>query len=152
MSVAAVGVQRESRTSNAVVLSTPGELRQVLANLIGNAIDAMRGGGRLRIRLSEQQTSPQPSSIRISIADTGVGIPPEILPSIFEPFVTTKGETGTGLGLWVTAEIIRKNGWKIRVHSCRAAARSGTVFSIIIPRLGEASVIPAHGVPTVAHS
>ena len=152
MSVAAVGVQRESRTSNAVVLSTPGELRQVLANLIGNAIDAMRGGGRLRIRLSEQHTSPQPSSIRISIADTGVGIPPEILPSIFEPFVTTKGETGTGLGLWVTAEIIRKNGWKIRVHSCRAAARSGTVFSIIIPRLGEASVIPAHGVPTVAHS
>ncbi len=140
MSVAAVTVHRELRTSNALVLSTPGELRQVLANLIGNAIDAMRGGGRLRIRLSEQHTSPRSSSIRISIADTGIGIAPDILPTIFEPFVTTKGETGTGLGLWVTSEIIRKNGWKIRVHSCRAARRRGTVFSILIPKIGAPSI------------
>jgi signal transduction histidine kinase len=121
------------------VLSTPGELRQVLANLVGNAIDAMRGGGTLRIRIAELGTYQRMSgtstspTIRISIADTGGGIPPEVLPTIFEPFVTTKGETGTGLGLWVTSEILKKNGWKIRVRSCRLPRRSGTVFAILIP-------------------
>ena len=114
------------------VLSTPpGELRQVLANLIGNATDAMRQGGCLRIRISErkdvQRGAPQ---VRITIGDNGTGIPPDVLPTIFEPFVTTKGETGTGLGLWVTSEIIKKNGWSIRVRSRReiSGAESGYGF------------------------
>lgn len=136
---AEVKVRLESRAAHAQVLSTPGELRQVLANLVGNAIDAMRGGGTLRIRIAELGTYQRMSgtstspTIRISIADTGGGIPPEVLPTIFEPFVTTKGETGTGLGLWVTSEILKKNGWKIRVRSCRLPRRSGTVFAILIP-------------------
>jgi signal transduction histidine kinase len=133
---AGVTVERDSHCERAQVLSTPGELRQVFANLIGNAIDAMRRGGRLRIRISEYQRFDHPGQmIRITIADTGVGIPPEVLPAIFEPFVTTKGETGTGLGLWVTSEIIKKNGWRIRVRSCRMVRQSGTVFSILIPKL-----------------
>jgi signal transduction histidine kinase len=153
MTAACVSAQREMRAENALVLSTPGELRQVLANLVGNAIDAMRGGGHLRIRVSEQpSSSPLSSLIRVSIADSGVGIPPEVLPAIFEPFVTTKGETGTGLGLWVTSEIIRKNGWKIRVHSSRTPGRSGTVFSILIPKLGEPSMRAEHALPARAHS
>ena len=152
MAATSVSAQRELRTSSALVLSTPGELRQVLANLIGNAIDAMRGGGRLRIRVSEQSSSSQhSSSIRISVADTGTGIPPEVFPAIFEPFVTTKGETGTGLGLWVTSEIIRKNGWKIRVRSSRRPEHSGTVFSIQIPKLGEPSIPSANAIPARAH-
>ena len=57
------------------------------------------------------------------------------MPTIFEPFVTTKGETGTGLGLWVTAEIMKMNGWRIRVRTCRDPRRSGTIFSIVIPKL-----------------
>jgi signal transduction histidine kinase len=131
-----VMVQPELRSATAEVLSTPGELRQVMANLVGNAIDAMRGGGRLRIRVSEPKRSDRSSRyIRITIADTGTGIPHEVRPSIFEPFVTTKGETGTGLGLWVTSEIIRKNGWQIRFQSSRIPRRSGTAFSIVIPKL-----------------
>ena len=65
---AGIRVEREERAPSATVLSTPGELRQVIANLVGNAIDAMRGGGRLRIRISENH-----QLIRLTIADTGIG-------------------------------------------------------------------------------
>jgi C4-dicarboxylate-specific signal transduction histidine kinase len=131
-----VRVNRELLSSFATVLSSPGELRQILANLIGNAIDAMRGGGCLRIRISDFAKADEESrSVRITVADNGTGIASSVLPTIFEPFVTTKGETGTGLGLWVTSEIIKKNGWKIRVRTSRSPNRSGTAFSIIIPQI-----------------
>jgi signal transduction histidine kinase len=119
------------RTTALNVLASPGELRQVIANIVGNALDAMRNGGRLRLRVSEA-TGDSPMA-RLSIADTGHGIPRQILHTIFEPFVTTKGETGTGLGLWVSAEIVKKNGWSMRVRSCTVPCRSGTVFSILMP-------------------
>jgi signal transduction histidine kinase len=125
-----ITVERKDGSASAAVLSTPGELRQVIANLVGNAIDAMRTGGYLRIRVSERC-----GFVRLTIADTGMGIPSDVLPKIFEPFVTTKGETGTGLGLWVTAEIMKRNGWKIRVRSNGDPGRSGTTFSILIPAL-----------------
>jgi signal transduction histidine kinase len=133
---AGVKVHSEILSGTATVLSTPGELRQILANIIGNATDAMRQGGCLTIRISNQkQWQRTGCCVRLTIADNGTGIPPDILPTIFEPFVTTKGETGTGLGLWVTSEIVKKNGWKIRVRSSRNPARRGTVFSLVIPQL-----------------
>ena len=130
---AKVRVQAQCRGDAPIVLSTPGELRQVIANLVGNAIDAMKTGGCLWLRTAVHQRA-----VRLTIADSGAGIPTDVLPTIFEPFVTTKGETGTGLGLWVTAEILKKNGWSIRVRSCRKPQRSGTMFSIEMP-LMEAS-------------
>jgi signal transduction histidine kinase len=137
---AGVTVDCENEAPTAAVLSTPGELRQVLSNLIGNATDAMRQGGRLRIRITTHRgCSPACRRIRITIADNGCGIPDNVLPTIFEPFVTTKGETGTGLGLWITAEIIKKNHWSIRVRSSRTPGRSGTAFSILIPELANPS-------------
>jgi signal transduction histidine kinase len=128
LAAAEIAVQVEAADSAATVLASPGELRQVIANLIGNAIDAMRHGGRLRIRISIARRR-----LRLTIADSGSGIPPALLPAIFEPFVTTKGETGTGLGLWVTGEIIRRNGWTIRVRSRSGVPTSGTTFSITMP-------------------
>ena len=130
LGAAGIVVKREERAPSATILSSPGELRQIIANLVGNAIDAMRTGGRLRIRISQFR-----ELVRLTIADTGSGIPSDVLPKIFEPFVTTKGETGTGLGLWVTAEIIKRNGWKIRVRSCSVPGHSGTTFSILMPAL-----------------
>ena len=127
---AGIQVERSERAPSATVLSSPGELRQIIANLVGNAIDAMRTGGRLTIRITESG-----EWVRLTIADSGTGIPSDVLPTIFEPFVTTKGETGTGLGLWVTAEIMKRNGWKIRVRSCSHPGRSGTAFYIVIPAL-----------------
>jgi signal transduction histidine kinase len=80
--------------------------------------------------------------IRITVADNGSGIPPESLGRIFEPFYTTKKDTGTGLGLWVSKGIVRKHGGSIRVRSRLGGRASGTVFSIFLPCQGEGS--PAH--------
>jgi signal transduction histidine kinase len=131
-----ISVEQEVRMKSAAVLSSPGELRQVMANLIGNSIDAMRRGGRLRIRISRDRVSCGVDGVRLTIADSGSGIPPDILPKIFEPFITTKGETGTGLGLWVTEEIVKKNGWKMQVRSSGRPGRSGTTFSLCMPLPG----------------
>ena len=138
LAAANVIVEPEIRSSGVAVLSSPGELRQVIANLIGNSIDAMRSGGRLRIRISREKACRRDSvqCVRLTIADKGAGIPQELLPDIFEPFVTTKEETGTGLGLWVTNEIVRRNGWKIKVRSSRTPGHSGTAFSIQMPIAG----------------
>ena len=116
------------------IMGLGGELRQVFANLITNALDAMREGGTLtiRVRHARELTNGLRPGVRISIADTGCGIPPEIRPRIFEPFVSTKDNTGTGLGLWVSSEIVQKHSGSIRLKT-RTTVDSGTVFSVFIP-------------------
>ena len=114
------------------------ELRQVFANLISNAQDAMPEGGRLRLRV-RPETSPQAGGgrgIRVIVADTGLGIPEDVRHQIFEPFVSTKADTGTGLGLWVSDGIVRKHGGKIRVRSHCDGEVHGTVFSMFLPANG----------------
>jgi signal transduction histidine kinase len=120
---AGVQVQREFEAADPI-LGASGELRQVFSNLIINAVDAMRRGGCLTVRIRNRRDPANQAirGVRISIADTGMGIPKAMLHRIFEPFVTTKGETGTGLGLWVTAEIVHKLSGRIRVRS-RIASR-----------------------------
>jgi signal transduction histidine kinase/HAMP domain-containing protein len=114
-----------------------GELRQVFANLIGNAIDASSDGGRLlvRARRSRSWKNSEQTGIRFAVADTGTGMEPAVLERIFEAFFTTKSVTGTGLGLWVSQEIVEKHGGLIHVRSRTAAlgAQSGTVFELFIP-------------------
>lgn len=119
-----------------------GEIRQVLANMVANSIDATDAGGRLlvRARPSRDWKNPARTGIRFVIADTGVGMSPEVRDRIFEAFYTTKEVTGTGLGLWVSHEIILKHQGFVRVRS-RAAERSlpvpprpsGTVIQFFIP-------------------
>lgn len=95
--------------SSVTIQGYPNELKQVFLNLIGNAIDAMKKGGRLRIRVSghsEMATGRQ--GVRISICDTGSGIDPKDARRIFEPFFTTKETKGTDLGLWISRGIIQK--------------------------------------------
>lgn len=108
------------------------QLRQVLSNLVINAKDSMPDGGRLQIRTRHVHLSKEfpLGSIRILVADTGTGIPKELLTSIFEPFVTTKGEKGTGLGLWIVRGIIGNHGGKISVKS---KVGEGTIFKIELP-------------------
>ena len=114
------------------VLTSAGELRQVLVNLIGNAIDAMADGGKLKIRChaSDLKTSAREPRVRLTVADTGIGMSPETLSRAFDPFFTTKGSAGTGLGLWLCREILAKHGFNLRVKSKLA---KGTVFSISMP-------------------
>jgi two-component system, chemotaxis family, CheB/CheR fusion protein len=113
----------------------PGELRQLFSNLILNAMDAMKGGGRLRLRVarSHEWSGNERQGVRVTVADTGDGIGAKDLPHIFEPFYTTKKDQGTGLGLWLAYGIVQKHGGTMRVMSSTAEGRSGTVFSVFLP-------------------
>ena len=107
------------------------QIRQVLSNLVINAKDAMPNGGKLTIRSRHLPTRDDLHGwVRILIADTGSGIPPEMVSTIFEPFVTTKGEKGTGLGLWIVKGIIQNHAGRLRVKS---KLGKGTVFKIDLP-------------------
>jgi PAS domain S-box-containing protein len=113
----------------------PGELRQVVSNLLANSLDACDAGDAICVRV-HASCSPRDLSIRgvrVVVADTGRGITPENLPRIFEPFFTTKKDTGTGLGLWVSRELIEKHGGHLGVRSSVSGRRAGTVFSLFLP-------------------
>ncbi|MGC2698368.1 MAG: ATP-binding protein [Candidatus Angelobacter sp.] len=125
-----VEVQTELETLPDAVIAAD-QIRQVLSNLVINARDAMPRGGRLRIRTRHIPGYDDLHGwIRILIADTGTGIPRDMLRSIFEPFVTTKGEKGTGLGLWIVKGIIQNHAGKLSVKS---SLGRGTVFKIDLP-------------------
>jgi signal transduction histidine kinase len=117
------------------IMAVAGELRQLILNLVGNAMDSMWQGGTLTIRLTNWQENNNGSrrGVRMTIADTGSGIDPAVKATLFEPFVSTKGNTGTGLGLWVSSEIVRNHGGTIRVKSQASSRVSGTVFSVFLP-------------------
>ncbi|MHB1743797.1 MAG: sensor histidine kinase [Acidobacteriaceae bacterium] len=120
----AAKVQTFRRYRDAVELfAFSGEVRQLFANLIGNALDAMPNGGRLflSVRASHAWYQPEVQGIRITIADTGSGMTEAVRRRIFEPFFTTKEITGTGLGLWISSEIIAKHQGTVRVRSRPAA-------------------------------
>lgn len=152
-----VQVFRQYR-SGAELLAFSGEMRQLFANLIGNALDAMPKGGRLllSVRTSQAWDRPGIQGVRITVADTGSGMTRAVRQRIFEAFYTTKEATGTGLGLWVSSEIIAKHQGKVRVRSraacppqnteAAASATSpglgdptGTVFMLFFPFEGAAS-------------
>jgi PAS domain S-box-containing protein len=118
------------------LLCFAGEIRQVLANLIVNAVDAMPAAGILTLRAragrGRLQDGGWGDGVHVSVADTGTGMSPQTKAKIFEAFFTTKQATGTGLGLWVSEEIIRKHRGIIRVRS-RQGERSGTCFWIFLP-------------------
>ena len=122
-----------------------GEMRQVLNNLVRNALDAMSTGGQLFIGIQAQtelvavkgETRP---GVRLTIADTGEGISPRIAERLFEPFQTTKESTGTGLGLWVSRGIVEKHGGTIRTRT-QTGVTHGTVFSVWLPVEGGATLM-----------
>ena len=112
-----------------------GELRQVISNLVTNAIDASPEDAVLRVRIRhahrwDEQRTP---GVRVSIGDHGHGIPATLQPEIFKPFVTTKGLKGTGLGLWLSHSIIERHGGRLSLRSSTSPGRSGTTFSFFIP-------------------
>lgn len=134
------------------IAGRPAELREVLTNLIINAVDALPRGGTITISTSNERWSDDAEGVVIEVADTGMGMSAEVREHIFDPFFTTKGEHGTGLGLAVSLGIIQSHGGKIEVES---AINVGTRFIIRLPvRTAEqtkvnqpvsvASVIPGH--------
>jgi len=126
-------IQRYTPTETLRVF--PGEIRQILANLIVNAIEASTHRGAVTLRVRPASSG---HGIRITIADNGTGIPPQVRRHLGEPFFTTKGQGGTGLGLWVSRSIVERYGGKLRMRSIHTSdplgkARHGTVFTLFLP-------------------
>ncbi len=117
------------------VLCFDGEIRQVLNNIVGNAIDAMHpAGGRLLLRSREATDwKTGRKGLGLTVADTGSGMSSETLKRIFDAFYTTKGIGGTGLGLWVSKEIVERHEGVLKVRSRQKPGRSGTVFYLFMP-------------------
>lgn len=117
------------------ITALAGEIRQAFSNLISNAIDAMPKGGSLCIRISKSHgwKSSSQCGVRITIMDTGTGISQPARKKLFEPFFTTKEDVGTGLGLWITKNIVEKHHGSIRLVSRTGADDHGTAFSIYLP-------------------
>ncbi len=114
-----------------ILLCYEGELKQVLVNLIANSFDAMRHGGKLVLRSREVTFwSSGERGVRITVADDGTGLSPEACRHLFEPFFSTKGINGAGLGLWISKDLIERNGGRIRVRSKARKDSHGTVVSM----------------------
>ena len=116
------------------ILCLEGEVRQVINNLVRNALDAMPAGGRLLVRLHAQRDwQSGTDGVRLTVADTGEGISASIRPHLYEPFQTTKDLTGTGLGLWVSKGIVERHGGRMAYRTRRDAEFRGTVFTVWLP-------------------
>jgi len=128
-----IQVARDYRDHSAVHCYSS-ELRQVFGNFISNAFDAVRLGGTIFLRTRESRdvfTGEQ--GIRVTVADSGHGMDSQTLKRIAEPFFTTKGINGTGLGLWISKDILQKHCARMRIRSSQREGRSGTVFSVFLP-------------------
>jgi PAS domain S-box-containing protein len=142
LTAAAIAVEFEAE-QEAEVSCMPNETQQIFANLISNAIDAMPRGGRLAIRLrpSRDWKDSSIAGMRITFSDSGVGMDRTTMRSIYEPFFTTKTDTGTGLGMWVLAQLVDRHHGHANVWSTQRPGRSGTTFSIFLP-FGNAGANP----------
>jgi signal transduction histidine kinase/CheY-like chemotaxis protein len=128
-----VVLEKRYRTP-AGIYGFPVELKQVFLNLIGNAVQAMPQGGRLRLSIREAfDAKLQRRGIAISVTDTGCGVDPEHAKRLFEPFFSTKSTKGTGLGLWISKGIIQKYEGSIHFRSVRQASKCSTCFRVFIP-------------------
>jgi PAS domain S-box-containing protein len=124
--------------NSVVVDAFPAELRQVFTNLITNAAEAASPGGQVRVSIIPQAAvigddgQKQQAGATIVIADNGSGVPESVRPQLFQPFFTTKGEYGTGLGLWVSRGIINKHGGTIDLESNTDEGTHGTIVSVFL--------------------
>jgi signal transduction histidine kinase/CheY-like chemotaxis protein len=132
-----------SNRSGAHVSGDASELRDVLVNMIFNAVDAMPEGGRLTLAAERRD-----EKVVVTVADTGCGMSPEVRSRVFDPFFTTKGVEGMGLGLSVSYGVIRRHGGTIRVES---EAGRGSTFRVVLPLVGCAGRSPGAGAQAGAH-
>ena len=120
-------------STDLVVSGVESEIRQVFWNLLTNSLDAVPPQGRIKVRISASLPVACAPGVRITVADSGHGIDADKLEHVFEPFFTTK-ENGNGLGLWITSEIVKKHSGLMRIRSRSSGERTGTIFSIFLPR------------------
>ncbi len=129
------GVKLDLDLSNSIDFNCfEGEIRQVLNNLVGNAIDAMPSGGRLVVRVRRVTLwRSGKAGVQITIADSGCGMSPKTRANLFHPFFTTKGMDGTGLGLWISKEFVEKSGGRLLLRTSQQPPYCGTTFLLLLP-------------------
>ncbi len=138
-----ITAERELTLADDKVTCDPDQVEQALVALLVNAVEAMSEGGKLTVRTAEDGAGPE--RVKISVSDTGIGIPPDLVPRIFDPFFSTKHETkGVGLGLAVVYGIVQRHDGRIDVES---QPGRGTTFTITLPRRphGSLDAAPAAG-------
>lgn len=145
--ISQAGLTLQHDLDDATITGFPVELRQVFTNLLANAIDASSGAGRLEITLrntpavrSSAARELRPAGATVTITDHGEGISPDVLDQLFQPFFTTKGEKGTGLGLWVSQGIVQKHGGDIHLESRTGPNDHGTTVTVFLPQGAAAAV------------
>jgi PAS domain S-box-containing protein len=130
---------QKSLDNQAKISGYPAELRQVFTNLLTNAMDASTPGSLIEVSLRSvpsldgQRSHANRPGVAISVTDHGPGIPADTIKNLFQPFFTTKGEKGTGLGLWVSQGIVQRHGGDIRLESRTGEADHGTTVSVFLP-------------------
>lgn len=126
---------RNSHETTVVIYAE--QMRQVFSNLLLNAVDAMPEGGTLYAKISKTREwcGQERNGLRITIADTGTGIPAEIVSRIREPFFTTKGAYGNGMGLAIVHEIVTQHDGHMKIRSSIKKGKSGSIFKIFIPAM-----------------
>jgi signal transduction histidine kinase len=131
-----IDITREIR-DDPEIYAAADEIRQLTTNLLTNAIDAVPRGGQIHMRVSaaREWNGNGRSGVRLSVGDSGPGIPKAVRSEIFEPFFTTKKDVGTGLGLWLCKGIVERHHGSIRVKSRSESGNSWTVFSAFLPSL-----------------
>jgi PAS domain S-box-containing protein len=148
----ALGIAVETRYETDILVNAfSGELRQVFSNLIVNAVDALeKSGNKLCVHVfsSFDWTNPAQRGLRITMSDNGSGIPAEKRGQMFQPFYTTKGSKGTGIGLWVSLGIVRKYGGTMRFRSVVKQGHSGTTFCVFLPVAPEPTATNSLGTGT----
>ena len=128
------GIQYSSdfRTDPTIVASPP-KLKQLIASLLTNALESGAKSVRVRVNVGTEWRVSGRRGIRITIADDGCGIPYDLRKKIFEPFVSSKREKGTGLGLWASRAIVLRNDGRVKMRSAVAGSRRGTCVSVFLP-------------------
>lgn len=131
---------RKSLADDAKISGYPAELRQVFTNLLTNAMDASSRGSTIEVSLryasstDGQRSRNNRAGATVSVVDHGPGIPSETIKHLFQPFFTTKGEKGTGLGLWVSQGIVQRHGGDIQLESRTDEQNHGTTVSVFLPQ------------------
>ena len=132
--IMAKGATVEQQCPDGLALTcVAGELRQVLCNLLANGLDAVDREGVIKVRASNCRDRTGQPRVRITVADNGCGIDRAIRARVFEPFFTTKHASNAGLGLWVSQQIVERQGGSLRLHSSTNPPRRGTVVCILLP-------------------
>ncbi|HEV2972759.1 MAG TPA: ATP-binding protein [Pirellulales bacterium] len=131
----AIGAEHATREDLPPIMADAAQLKQVFLNLLGNAADAMTGGGEIRITATAENDADGRPMVVVRIRDTGAGMPQDVQRRIFEPFFTTK-ETGTGLGLCISAQVMARHGGALVLES---STDKGTTFAVWVPIAREES-------------